>query len=231
VTRGLRTRVTASVLAFLALGATLPVGAAAQSGAAAADTRAIEIIRGAAERYRRTDGVCADFTQHLVTPLLGDERTGEGRVCQARPNRFAMRFTRPDGDRIVVDGSWVWIYYPSLDEKQVVRVPVSAQRGGHDFYREFLEDPESKYEVAYEGEETVGGHPTHRLRLLPKGGASYRVAVLWIDRGTPALRQIRLEEENGNVRTLTLRDIDFASDPNGEWFVFTPPPGAQVIDG
>ena len=38
----------------------------------------------------------------MEIPLLGDERTGAGRLCQARPNRFTMRFSQPDGDRIVV---------------------------------------------------------------------------------------------------------------------------------
>ncbi|MDZ7780306.1 MAG: outer membrane lipoprotein carrier protein LolA [Gemmatimonadota bacterium] len=191
--------------------------------------RGIEIIREAAERYRGVEALCADFTQDLVVPLLGDERTGTGRICQARPNRFAMRFTEPEGDRIVIDGEWVWIYYPSMDEKQVMRTPVSEQRGGHDFHREFLDDPETKYEVTYEGEDTVDGHPTHRLHLVPRRPAGYESAVLWIDRGTPALRRIRMEEENGTVRTVTLANIDFESDPAGEWFTFTPPEDAQII--
>ncbi|MEX2467599.1 MAG: outer membrane lipoprotein carrier protein LolA [Gemmatimonadota bacterium] len=191
----------------------------------------LDIIRAAAERYRQVDALCADFKQYLVVPLLGDERTGTGRICQARPNRFAMRFSEPDGDRVVIDGESVWIYYPSLDEKQVVRMPVGQQRGGHDFHREFLEDPETKYDVTYEGVDTVEGRATYRLRLVPKHPTSYQVAVLWIDRGTPALRQIRVEEENGTVRTITLSNIDFASDPDGAWFRFTPPEGALIISG
>ncbi len=200
--------------------------ASAQSG-----DQGLDIIRAAAERYRQVDALCADFRQYLVVPLLGDERTGFGRICQARPNRFAMRFSEPDGDRVVIDGQSVWVFYPSLDAKQVIRMPVAQQRGGHDFHREFLEDPETKYDVSLEGDETVDGRATYRLRLVPKQRTSYRVAVLWIDRGTPALRQIRIEEENGTVRTITLSNIDFSSDPDGEWFRFTPPEGALIITG
>lgn len=215
---------------FAALGLVLlGVAWGAAPAAAQSSERGIEIIRDAADRYRGVEALCADFTQDLVVPLLGDERTGVGRICQARPNRFAMRFTEPDGDRIVIDGEWVWIYYPSMDEKQVMRTPVDEQRGGHDFHREFLDDPEAKYEVTYEGKETVDGHDTHRLHLVPLRPAGYESAVLWIDRGTPALRRIRVEEENGTVRTVTLANIDFDSDPDGEWFTFTPPEGAQII--
>lgn len=198
---------------------------------ATAQDRGLEIIHEAAERYRQVEALCADFSQHLVVPLLGDERTGTGRICQARPNKFAMRFTEPDGDRVVIDGEWVWVYYPSLDEKQVMRMPVAQQRGGHDFHREFLEDPEVKYDVTYEGTDTVDGRATHRLGLVPKQRASYRSATLWIDEGRPALRRIRIEEENGTVRTITLSNIDFASDPAGEWFTFTPPEGALIVSG
>lgn len=204
-------------------GAVTAVPVAAQDGLA--------IMRAAAERYQGVEALCADFTQHLVVPLLGDERTGEGRVCQARPNKFAMRFTQPDGDRVVIDGESVWVYYPSLDEKQVMRMPVAQQRGGHDFHREFLEDPETKYDVSYEGTDTVAGRATHRLRLVPRSRASYTAATLWIDEGRPALRRLRIEEENGTVRTITLSNIDFTSDPDGAWFTFTPPEGALIVSG
>lgn len=207
------------------------IGVLLASTPASAQDRGIGIIQAAADRYQSVDALCADFTQHLVVPLLGNERTGVGRICQARPNRFAMRFTDPDGDRVVIDGEWVWIYYPSLDEKQVIRTPVAQQQGGHDFHREFLDDPEAKYQVTYEGDDTVDGRATHRLRLVPRQATSYRSAELWIDQGTPTLRRIRFQEENGTVRTITLTNIDFASDPEGAWFTFTPPPGAHIISG
>ena len=211
--------------------AAFALGALVLATPASAQDQGLEVINQAAARYQQVDALCADFTQHLVVPLLGDERTGAGRVCQARPNKFAMRFTDPDGDRVVIDGQWVWVYYPSLDEKQVVRMPVAQQRGGHDFHREFLEDPETKYDVTYEGTETVSGQQTHRLHLVPRARTSYRAATLWIDQGRPALRQIRIEEENGTVRTITLSNIDFASDPDGAWFTFTPPEGALIVSG
>ena len=73
------------------------------------------------------------------------------------------------------------------------------------------------------------GHATHRLRMLPKGPASYRAAVIWVDDGNPVLRQIRLEEENGSVRTITLAVVGFDADPGIDWFSFTPPEGALVM--
>ena len=196
---------------------------------AAAQDRGMALLQQASARYAPVSTLCADFVQHLLNPLLEQERTARGRLCQARPNLFGMRFTDPAGDLLVVDGASFWYYLPSSDPKQAFRAPVERARG-QDFHREFLENPEQKYTVTYEGDETVAGASTHRLRLVPKTRQSYRAAILWIEQGTSLLRQIRLEEENGNRRTITLSAIQFDVAPPAGFFVFTPPAGVTVGD-
>ena len=152
-----------------------------------------------------------------------------GRLCQARPNLFAMRFDEPEGDAIVVDGESAWVYFPSSDPKQVLRCSAEGGAGGRDFLREFLEDPATKYDVVYEAADDVEGAETHRLRLIPKRPATDRATFVWIDRGEPVLRQVRTEEENGNVRTITLSNVEFDAMPGDGWFTFTPREGALVV--
>ena len=193
-------------------------------------TEPLALVEATSANYASVTRFCADFTQRLSVPLLGDERTGTGQMCQARPNKFAMRFSDPEGDLVVVDGEWVWLYYPSLDPNQVIRFAMTGGAGAYDFHKEFLEDPASKYDVAYEALEEVAGRQTHRLRLLPLARASYESALIWIDEQEPILRQVRIVDENGSVRTITLERVDL--DPvavGDDWFTFTPPPGAQVI--
>ena len=60
--------------------------------------------------------------------------------------------------------------------------------------------------------------------------SSYRTALVWIDDGTPVLRQVRLEEENGNIRTITLSGVTLGADPGEGWFTFTPPAGVLVME-
>jgi outer membrane lipoprotein-sorting protein len=189
----------------------------------------LDVLHGASSRYAAVTTLCADFTQQLSVPLLRTERTGTGRLCQSRPNLFAMRFDDPAGDLVVVDGAFAWVYFPSNDARTVLKTSAENSAGGRDFHREFLEDPESKYDVVYEDTETIGGHATHRLRMTPKRPATYRSAVVWIDDGDPVLRQLRLEEENGSVRTITLSNVGFDIDPGADWFMFTPPEGALVM--
>ena len=123
------------------------------------------------------------------------------------------------------------MYFPSNDPRSVLKASPDRSAGGRDFHREFLEDTSEKYEVRYEVEDELAGLPTHRIRLVPRSRANYRAAVLWIDRGEPVLRQVRIEEENGNVRTITLSDVEFDAAPGAGWFSFTPPAGALVITG
>lgn len=211
------------------LGITLMAAALAAPVGVHAQDRGLEILHDAAERYAGLFTLCADFTQHLEVPLLNSERTGTGRLCQGRPNLFAMRFTDPEGDLIVVDGEFAWVYFPSNDVRTVIKTSADNSAGGQDFHREFLIAPESKYDVEYEGVDEVVGHATHRLRMIPKGPATYRAAVVWIDQGNPVLRQMRLEEENGSVRTVTLTNVGFGAEPGEGWFSFSPPEGALVL--
>ena len=205
----------------------------AQTAASRVDQAAgMKILESAAMFYRDVDVLCADFTQHLLVPLLGEDRMGVGRLCQSLPNRFAMRFSDPDGDLVILDGAFVWLYYPSLDPKQVFKMPMVENSGHYDFHREFLDQPAKKYHVTYEDKDEVAGKTTDRLRLIPLNPASYDAAVVWIDRKRPLLRQIRIEEENGSVRIITIKDIDLEPTSLPEdWFTFIPPKGAHVISG
>lgn len=209
--------------------AVLAASAGAAAGQSGGADRGMALLEEAAARYAGVSTLCADFVQHHVNPLLEQERTGRGRLCQGRPNLFAMRFTEPAGDLVVVDGTSFWYYMPSNDPKQAFRAP-AERAGGQDFHREFLENPREKYTVTYEGAETVAGAATHRLRLVPRTRTSYRAAVLWLEEEASLLRQIRVEEENGNRRTITLSDIQFDVTPPAGFFTFTPPAGVTVGD-
>jgi outer membrane lipoprotein-sorting protein len=214
---------TLRLLALLALAAA-PTWAAAQ-----ASTRpdAFAVIEAAGADYqKRSAGLCSEFRQTLTVPLLGEERNGRGRLCSRTPGFFAMRFAEPAGDLLVADGTWFWMYTPSTDKKQVLKWRLNQGPRGVDFYREFLEQPRQKYRAEYKARETVDGKATHHVVLTPLAAAPYRSADLWFDVTGSALRRIRIQEENGSVRTITLGAS--AAPPQGV-FSFSPPAGSQVI--
>ena len=162
-----------------------PSNLSAQTAASRVDQAAgMKILESAAMFYRDVDVLCADFTQHLLVPLLGEDRMGVGRLCQSLPNRFAMRFSDPDGDLVILDGAFVWLYYPSLDPKQVFKMPMVENSGHYDFHREFLDQPAKKYHVTYEDKDEVAGKTTDRLRLIPLNPASYDLSLIHISEPT-----------------------------------------------
>jgi len=82
------------------------------------------ILEGASVAYERVQTLSADFVQVVTNPMLGEPDTTRGRLFQRRPSRFAMRFTDPAGDRIVADGSHLWLYTPSTTPGQVIRTRI-----------------------------------------------------------------------------------------------------------
>ncbi len=187
------------------------------------------VMERAGERYRAIESFCAYFRQRLEVPLLDRVTETEGTLCQAQPNLFAMRFSSPGGDLLVADGRFFWVYYPSADPGQVLQFPMEVRPGGVDFHREFLEDAPEKYELSYEGRDTLNGAAVDIIRAKPLGRAGFNEARLWLDRERSLILRARIGMENGSVRTVTLSEIRLNPPPDPARFTFDPPPGVQVI--
>lgn len=190
----------------------------------------VAILERASGEYSALTGFCADFRQTLTSPLLNQVTRSRGRMCQQQPDRFSMRFTDPEGDLVIADGEWLWVYFPSSDAGQVIRSPMtSGGRGGFDFHREFLSDPGTRYAPAYLRGEELDGTATHVIRLIPRQPSAYREARVWIDEYTWFIRRAEIEEENGNLREVQLAGFDPNPQLGAGAFLFTPPRGVQVI--
>jgi outer membrane lipoprotein-sorting protein len=214
----------AAVLLPLWAGTASPIQA--QGGA-----QAMRALTEASERFSGLTVVCADFRQVLEVTLLGERRESRGELCQRRPNLFFMRFTVPQGDQVVADGSYFWIYYASVSPDQVVRLPLDPARGGLDFYREFLDRPAEKYQATLEGEESVAGTRTLRIRLDPLRDRGYRSARVWIDPVEDLIRRVEITEDNGTVRDITLEVVRIDPPVGPEAFEFRVPPGVNIVSG
>ena len=206
------------------------LAALASSSPAAVAQESFGPLEQAAARYREVLAICANFEQVIDVRLLRRSIESEGRICQRRPNLFSMRFTDPDGDMVVSDGEYFWAYYPSVDEEQVMRHPVSGSPGREDFFREFLEDPGARYEAVPGGIEVVDGRECRVVALTPRTEAGYRAARLWLDAESHVIRRLEIQEPN-KVRTLTLHDLDLDPEIQPGTFVFNVPEGARVMGG
>lgn len=195
----------------------------------AQDSRALGIMEEAGARYRGVDAFCASFHQTMEVPLLGETHDSRGEICQAQPDLFAMRWSDPQGDIVVADGDFFWVYYPSADARQVLQFSMEVRPGGFDFQQEFLESPGEKYHLTYVGEEILDGRRAHVVSAKPRQPDDFREARLWLDQERSLILRARIGLENGSVRTVTLTGIDLNPSPDPGRFRFQPPAGAQVI--
>jgi outer membrane lipoprotein-sorting protein len=197
------------------------------------DSQAYQVLYAASDRYYSLETLCAHFEQVIEVTLLRQTRSGEGTVCQQRPDRFSMRFSDPEGDLVVGDGEFLWTYYPSLDDKQVIRFS-GGGGGGLNFYRNFLEDPRGRFEAVHEGREPMGDGVSHKITLTPKetGGvrsADFRTAVVWFDVDSFLITGLDIHDRNETIRKIRLTDIRVDLRLSDEEFRFVPPEGARVM--
>jgi outer membrane lipoprotein carrier protein len=189
------------------------------------------VLRAAEKAYYATTSFQADFTQTIENPMLGGPEVSRGVMFLNPPDRFAMRFSDPKGDRVVADGKWLWAYTPSTVPDQVIRQ--SIPKGGTatpNFFAQFLDQPLKRYNATLLGKDTVGGVTVDVVKLVPKfNDQPFREAVIAIARTDGLLRRVALVEESGQKRSILLPSPQAGAPIPREEFEFRTPKGVKVI--
>lgn len=186
-----------------------------------------EILRTTARAYEGLRSFRAGFDQTLRNTLLGRTTTSSGTLYQRQPDRFLMDFSDPPDDVIVSDGDFFWMYFPSVDTRQVLRTPRGGQ--GLDLRAQFIGDPVRRFETTYHGTDAVRGRDAHVMTLVPRESLGYERLKVWIDARDHLVRRFELTEGNGIIRHFELRDLLANPTLPNDLFAFTPPPGTQVV--
>ena len=212
---------TAAVLATAALAAR---GAIAQTPA--------QIIDKASAAYAQMKTARVTFTQVLTNPLTNREVASAGVMVEQIPGRYRVTFTQPKGDRIISDGKMVWLYLPSTNPGQVMKVPVrEGGNGVPDFTAFLLNAPKDRFALADGAAAMVSGRPAHTVLLTPKvGGIPFIKARVWVDDADGLVRQFETIDINGGVRRVRVESIDMNVPVDASLFTFTVPSGVKVID-
>jgi len=189
-------------------------------------------LRRAEIAYRGLTSLAAEFSQVIENPMLGAPEHSRGLLFLSPPNRFAMRFTDPAGDRIVADGTWLWLYAPSTVPGQVIRQAIpSSGMASPNLMAQFVDRPLERYSVEYLGADVVHGDSVDLVRLTPHDETlGFRVATIAVARTDGILRRIAMVEESGQRRILVFSAIRTRGTiPAGE-LQFTTPAGVKVVE-
>lgn len=207
-----------------ALASLRPGGLAAQEPVA--------IVRRAGNVYRALTSLQADFVQVIEDANVGDTLSSTGRLYQAGQNNFAMRFTDPPDEAIVIDGQHSWFYTPSTAPNQVIRMNVESDPVyGPNLLARILDRPGDRYQATWLRHDTVGGRRVSVVSIVPRGiNVNFSRAVLWLDLDDALARRIELEESPGVRRILTLSRIRPNAPIAREIFEFKVPRGVRIVD-
>jgi len=199
------------------------------SGLAAQDTTTTLVDR-AARNYHGARTVRATFEQTLTSPATGTVHSARGEYFQAGTTRFALRFTEPNGDAIVNDGTSLWLYLPSTAKGQVIKMPSQAG-AGLDVLAELLSAPKADYVTVRMRDERVDAHATTVFALSPKkADMPFTRATLWIGKSDALIWQLETVELSGLVRRVRFTSVRTEVDLPADALVFTVPAGVKVID-
>jgi outer membrane lipoprotein carrier protein len=204
---------------------------ASRQDAGGSQVKAEAILRRAAAAYAQVHALRASFTQEIDNPLLESHTQSRGTLYEERPGRLLLRFSDPPGDVVVSDGRYIWLYYPSVDPKQVIRSRGGAPgTAGLDLQAQFLGDPTERFAAKLDGAGQVDNRGADILTLEPRENMGYRSLRVWIDQTDHLVRQFEITDGNGVVRRFHLTDLAVNPDLSDSLFHFTPPPGVTVVD-
>lgn len=190
------------------------------------------VLNRAIAAWAKVRTLRATFEQTVINPLTGSGMNSRGELQQRKPNRLAITFSDPAGDRIVADGENVWVFLPSATPNQVVRMS-NAQAGAAntDLIGQFLDAPRKKYDITDAGTDTVNGRPLRALLLVAKPGQSlpFLRAKVWVDMKDALIRQFESTDANGISRKVRLLSLLPNARVDSGAFRFDVPKGVRVI--
>ncbi len=192
----------------------------------------LTIVRKAGAVYRGLTSLQAEFVQVIKDPMVGDTLTSRGVLYQAGANAFAMRFTDPPNEAIVIDGQYVWVYTPSDAPGQVIRMRMETDPVyGVNLLARILDRPAERYTSAWLRSDSVSGRRVEVVSIVPRAAnVNFTRAVLWLDREDWLPRRIELEESPGVWRVLTLSRLRPNQSIDRQVFVFKVPAGVRIVN-
>ena len=209
--------------------------AAAITATAALPLRAQDVTDATIDRavaaYAKVRTARATFEQTISNPLTSSTHVSRGEFQQERPGRLSVLFTDPKGDRIVADGKAVWLYLPSTNPGQVIKMPATgAGTGTVDFTNQFLDQPKTRYTITDAGAATIGGRATRALLLVPRTAQPFTRATVWVDDVDGAVRQFEVTDGSGVIRRVRLTALRVNVPVDRKSFRFSPPKGVKVYE-
>ena len=189
------------------------------------------VLARAKAAYDTLHTVRCDFVQIVDNPMIGAPDTTRGVLYQEPPARFAMNFTDPNGDRIVADGRYLWVYTPSSVPGQVIRSEIpAAGTTGPNLIGQFVDRPRERFHARFVRTDSSAAGVTDVVALQPLAADQpYSDVMVWVERSGLVTR-LDLTEASGQRRILIFSQLRPNASVSASTFRFSPGAGVRVVD-
>jgi len=190
-----------------------------------------DVVRQTQAAFGELKSYQANFT---ITSTRGGRRTVQNGIVRYKaPDKLAVEFSNPAGQRIVSDGKTMWIHIPSLNvvAEQDLRagsdnIATAATPSG-------LRRLFSRYHYRFAGKEQPEpqktGDPLYTLQLRQRETRSgYRSMQLWINKDYMIVKAVG-ETSTGKTVEIALNNIRTNVDFQNAIFRFDNPQRARII--
>lgn len=180
--------------------------------------------------YNRTQTFQSDFDQHYLAKAYNQTKDSSGHVTFSKPGKMEWVYNNPQGNRIVSDGTTIWVYDAS--NKQVVQQSVAQSalpsvlsflsgQGNlaNDYNFEIFDGAQMNFPGGYV---LVG---------TPKVANPSVVKVLfYVDKATSQIRRGMVIDGQGNRNRFDFKNPQVNTPVNPAQFKFVAPPGTTVVN-
>ncbi len=189
-----------------------------------------EAVQRLEATYKGIRALKADFRQAASNRTLNQTTEAKGTLYLKKPGKLRWEYATPTPQEIVSDGQKLWVYTPELKQVNVTAAP-QALAGPAGSFLQGLGQVREQFQARF----LNPAQPTNAdglvvLDLTPKQPQPLLARlVLSIDPKSWLVRQAVLYDELGNTVRLSFLDVTVNPGLPDRLFVFTPPPGAVVV--
>ena len=184
-----------------------------------------EITERLQQRYEMIDDATARFEQHVRFGYSSIEQTFNGSLILKKPNHYRIE---SEHQTIVTDGVTVWAYTPA--NNQVVVDHFKENQNSLSPEQFILNLPTDYYSTLLAPEEAAGT-TLLTLKLTPRDDRSFvKYVKVWVEEKSWMIRKILILDVNDTETTYTIKDMKLNTNVQETAFVFSPPPGTEVVD-
>ena len=180
-------------------------------------------------RYATMKDISASFKQETFLSVANRSEKAEGKVYIKKGGKMFWDYTQPTAQKIILDGENLWVYLP--DEKQVVKssfASFSSHIMADLFYGKV--NIKKRFKVSFLSMGSEDNSSNIILELLPKEyNPTLKRLLLEIDPVGSLITKTVLEDELGTKTTLMFSEIKVDKGIEDSYFIFTPPPGVEIL--